>query len=192
VLGQLQQANSDLKELETVIVQNAGNPAFADAGRDILYARQRYNDAADQYTTAYRATFGEIPTGLSGLGQWMQAAGWAAVLTAVLAILAVVYQYIKSGRDKIQAARDQTSLQASVLQRAADLRTQSSAAAKRGDVTAARQLADQATQLESQVGAAAGAVGKPQDWSAWLQNNAVWIGLGLAGMLALPKLASKI
>jgi len=39
-------------------------------------------------------------------------------------------------------------------------------------------------------GAGAGAAPPPagQDWSTWLQDNALWIGLGIVGVVVLPKL----
>ncbi len=198
VLGQLQAANSDLQEMEAEIRQHAFDSNWATAARSVNSLRQEYNYMAAQFSDAYRALWGEVPSGLAGLGQEpisITTAGViaAGVLTGVLALLAIWYVHEAAARDAIALARQDSENQRKLLDAAEAKDREAAAAQAKGDVNEARRLAKEGADLRNQAGIPGKQPdGKPQDLSAWVQKNAWWIVLAGLGVAILPPLIRKV
>jgi hypothetical protein len=183
LLAKLRQSNQAIIELENAMRQSKA--VAAAVGYDVLEARKRQNDMAEQFTTIYRAVTGTVPTGLQGI----VVPAWAAVtLVSLLGAWAVLWTFLQTIREKAAAALATEQNRGAILNAADEKDRQSAAAQARGDFAEARRLANEAMQLRNQAGTPSGVT---QDFSQWIQDNWVWVAAAVAGIVALPPLLER-
>jgi hypothetical protein len=187
LLDLFRSVNNDLQNVEQQYSaagasgQFSGNAAFVALGKTIVSNRQQYSNLASQFVQYYTMMTGSAPAGLSGLGilpvvVWV--AGAAAFLITALAALYAIHTWAASvnvNQIKAQATQAQVTSTAATNQ---SLLQQLSVAQAKGDtVTAQAILKTLAT-----TGAPPAAASQLE---TWLMNNAMWIGLGIAGIIVL-------
>ena len=70
IASQLAQVNQDLVASQNAVMQlSFSGVDMSTEGALLLQARNKYETAVQQFTTAYRALFGTVPPGLSGMGR---------------------------------------------------------------------------------------------------------------------------
>lgn len=159
------EANDAITGMEDAIreAQQAGIPFSPDMltlANQTLQARQKYNSLAEQYSTLYRAVFGEQPT-LPGLsGTLLIAGGVAAALVAIGLSVYALTQMMETVR---------TAWDASV---------QKAAIAKLPVGSTAQDIATVLNKKPPQ----------SSDWLTWLQNNFTTVGLLLVAVTVGPSL----
>jgi hypothetical protein len=181
-LGDLfREVNSDLKSIEAAlqaaVVPGQGNAALSQLAAQTVQDRQQYNTLATQYVQYYTLLIGSAPAGLSGLG-FAPIVYWAAG-AAVFIVTAFVVLYAIRTRSKavdVQSLTAQSSAATNAALTAALQKAQAS-----GDTITAQSIlntlkttaasSSPMTQLES-----------------WITGNAMYLGLGLAGLAVLPNL----
>lgn len=203
VLGQLQEWNSDLKAAETAFrsyiqsLQSQGlpvtTPELQADSRGLLDNRQKYNQASGMFIDAYRTVFGSVPTGLSGVGLGFDpgtALTFAAVLTVVIAAIAIGWQYARGYRAKYEAALANANASAGLNSAAQQKLNQAAAADAAGNHDQAAQLRSDAQTLMNQANnvGAGGGLAIPQNWGKWIQDNAMMLaGVGVAALVVVPR-----
>jgi hypothetical protein len=164
-------------------------------GALLLQARNKYESAVSQFTTAYRALFGTVPPGLSGMGRLGIPAATIAWIVVVLAsVAAAVYEINKilnTIQQSIAVKQTQANTQGIATSQAIAMQNSAAAACAAGDPACAS-LTALAQQASGNIAVPAGTPGAPTDWSSWFQNNALMIGLVFGGIIIIPKILKKI
>jgi hypothetical protein len=198
IAAQLAQINQSIVAQQNAVAQLsfAGIDVSAE-GAALLTARNTYENAVGQFTTAYRALFGTVPPGLSGLSRigrmGIPAATIAWIIVVLGTVAAAVYEINKilnNNAASIAVKQTVANTQASATQQAITMQNNAAAACAAGDASCASltALAQQAGANIQPVGSAA----QPTDWSSWLQSNALMIGLVFGGIIIIPKILKKI
>jgi hypothetical protein len=179
IAAQLAQVNRDLVASQNAVMQlSLSGVDMSSEGQLLLQARNKYESAVSQFTTAYRALFGTVPPGLSGMGRLGIPAATIAWIVVVLASVAAAIYEINKLLNTIQQS-------IAVKQTQANTQAVAVSACASGDAASCASL----TALQQ---AAAGAPQPPTDWTSWLQNNALMIGLVFGGIIIIPKILRKI
>jgi hypothetical protein len=195
--AQLTAINQNIVAQQNLIQQlaNAGVDVSME-GAAILQARNTFESAVAQFTLAYRALFGTTPPGLSGMGRVGRLGIPAATIAWILGVLAIVAaaiyeinKILNNNAASIAVKQTQATTAAAATQQAIAIQNQASAACAAGDVSCAS-LTALAQQASGNIQPAP--PGVSTDWTTWLQNNALMIGLVFAGVIIVPKILKKI
>jgi hypothetical protein len=195
IIQYLRQAQADINATNQALIQGTAQGIdMSDLAAQNNSAQQQLNTLQSEFTDGYRAMTGSVPPGLSGLGQvdpasWATIAGAAAALAILAAAAYALIQYTSSLRANAQARITSSQTAAAATQQAIALQNQAVTACAAGDASCATltALAQQASgniQPAAQPGAT--------NWTTWVQNNAVIIGLVFAGVILVPKILRKI
>jgi hypothetical protein len=147
------------------------------------------NGTIDSFNTAYRATYGTVAPGLG--------VPWLAVSILTAAALAVLAEWIAawwSTQNQVNTAIQTKANTAAAAQSSANAITAQAAAACSAGLPSCDSLTALAQQSNANIQASLnpGLPGLPTDWTTWIQNNAVTIGLVFAGIIIVPKILKKI
>jgi len=194
IAAQLAQVNQDLVASQNAVMQlSLSGVDMSSEGQLLLQARNKYESAVSQFTTAYRALFGTVPPGLSGMGRLGIPAATIAWIVGVLAAVAVAVYEINKILNTIQQSiavkQTQANTQGAATSQAIAMQNQAAAACASGDPSCAS-LTALAQQAGANIIPAGGSA--PTDWSSWLQQNALMIGLVFGGIIIIPKILKKI
>lgn len=190
LLDLFRSVNNDLQNVEAAYAaagqsgQFAGNTTFAALGKTIIANRQQYSSLASQFVQYYTMMTGSAPAGLSGLSGlgivpvlvWV--AGAAAFLITALAALYAIHTWAASvnvNAIKAQTAQVQTTSTAATNQ---SLTAALAAAQAAGDTVTAQAILKTLAATGAQPA-------PPSQLETWLMNNAMWIGIGIAGIIVL-------
>lgn len=196
-----QQVNNDLStqeamygQLNTASIASTGkalantDPAYAQFWNTLSSSRSKYETLAQQFITYYRALTGSVPAGLTGLGiipivVWV--AGAAVFLITATAALYAIHTWAASVNVRtIQATTAQASTSSTAATNAS-LTAALQKAQATGDTVTAQAIANTLAKT-----AAAPAVTDPT--IQWIENNAVYIGIGIAALLFIQPIAKKL
>jgi len=196
VLGQLRQANTELAAIEQQLTDAAAerraagvmtpNPQLAQLAQDVSAHRQQYESVVQEFVRFYTLLLGSAPTGISGLGfavaVWVAGAAVAAVVALLTAY--AIHAWSKNVDVKGAAAATAQTEATTTQQLAAQL----ALALARGDTTTATMIASvlKARGVVSPGGAPS------SDFATWVQTNALWLGLGIGGLIVLGPLAQGL
>lgn len=190
------EVNQDLQQLEQQYAAAAGTPgnspmannaAFAQLGRDLIAKRQQYTDLATQFVRYYTLVMGSAPSGLSGLG--IAIVVWVAgsvifIVTAFIALYALRDWSKSIDVSKLAAQTQQAQGQSTAATNQSLLQALAAAQAK-GDTVTAQSILKTLQTTGAQPPASS-------QFETWLMNNAQWIGLGLAGIIAVGPVTSGL
>lgn len=182
IAAQLQQAQAGIDANGQTILQLRQDQPGIDLsaeGAQLNQAQQQLNKQRDDFSLVYRAIFGTVPPGLSGLGQFDPTSllTIAGVVAALAVISAGIYAVIKINNTVSQGlAVKQTQANAY-----SNAQAQLAAAQERGDTAAAAQWAAVLAQT-------AGAGGGSQSFGDWLKSNLGWVAAGVAGVVIVREL----
>jgi hypothetical protein len=186
-LSQMQQAlTASLQQASSA--QMSGVDMSAELG--IINSQQAdLNGTIESFNTAYRATYGTVAPGLG--------APWVLIGILTGAALLVLAEWIAawwSTQNQVNAAIQTKANTAAAAQASASNITQQAAVACASGDPSCAELTALAQQANGnvQAGLNPGLPGLPTDWTTWIQNNAVTIGLVFAGIIIVPKLLKKI
>jgi len=194
VLGELRQANDELAAIEKSLADAAnarlaaGNaapsPELAQIARDTQAHREQYESVVQEFVRFYTLLLGTAPTGISGLGFIVAAWVVGAAVAVVVALLTAYAIHTWSKSVDVKAAAAQTAqTEATTTQQLAAQMAKAQAA---GDTTTATTIAN----VLKQRGVVTGA--PTPNFATWFQNNIVWIGLGVGGLIVLGPLAQGL
>lgn len=179
---QLQQAQAQIDGNNQTILQLQQSQPGIDLsaeGAQQVQAQNQLNTARDEFMTVYRAVFGVVPAGFSGLGQFDPGSllTIAGVVAALGVISGIIYAAVKINNTVAQSlAVKQT--QANSYSYA---QQQLSDAQQRGDTAAAAQWAAVLAQT-------AGAGGGSGSFLDWVKANAGWLAGATAGVILVREL----
>jgi len=194
-VGMLQKWNSDLQSIEAQVsaanlqnLQSGTQPsaAFTALTQSVQQQRTSYENLAQQFINAYRTVTGNVPAGLTGLGI-LPIVAWAIGVGAVLVAVYFGYQAFQNWKASINVqqtiASTAAAAQTSNTATNANLMTALAHAQATGDTTTANAI------LATLQKTAVPTTGSPMTaLEAWLTSNAIWLGVGAAGLLVLPNL----
>jgi len=202
ILGQLRQGNQELQALEAqeLALLNAGTPD-AEFAQDVMNVRNQYYKLVEAFMPIYRAVFGDVPSGLTGVPRvplgalgvtWPVAA--AITLAAIAIGLLVFWELVGVAKQKlatIQTQADTTkALVQAATQQANNLQNQAAVADAQGDYATASQLRTQAQTLmqDATQAVTGGGGGVPaQSLGDWLKAHWFWVAAGGAGLAVAAK-----
>jgi hypothetical protein len=178
IAAQLQQAQAAIDANNQTILQLQQDQPGIDLsaeGAQQMQAQNNLNTWRDDFTIVYRAVFGTVPPGMSGLGQFDPASllTIAGVVAALGVISAGIYAVIKLSNNiaqDLQVKQTQANSYASAQQQLAD-------AQARGDAAGAAQWAAVLAQTANAGG------GGGQSMGDWLKSNIGWVVAAGAGLL---------
>ena len=177
IAAQLQQAQAAIDANNQTILQLQQSQPGIDLsaeGAQQNQAQQQLQTQSDEFTTVYRAVFGTVPPGFSGLGQFGPLLTIGAVVSALAIISAGIYAVIKitnTVSQSLQVKQTQANSYSYAQQ-------QLSAAQQSGDAAAAAQWAAVLAQT-----AGAGGGGSSPSFTDWLKSNAGWVVAAGVGLL---------
>jgi hypothetical protein len=194
-VGMLQKWNSDLQSIEAQVsaanLQNLNSgvqpsAAFTALTQSVQQQRTQYENLAQQFINAYRTVTGNVPSGLTGLGI-LPIVAWAIGVGAVLVAVYFGYQAFQNWKASINVqqtiASTAAAAQTSNTSTNANLMTALAHAQATGDTTTANAI------LATLQKTAVPTTGSPMTaLESWLTSNAMWLGIGAAGLLVLPNL----
>ena len=184
---QFRDLNQQIIELENLI---RTDPVVAHAiAPDVQRTRVKYENAAEQFRTLYRAVFGDVPTGLTALPV---IAAWAVVSVAAIAgVVISIREVCATLRVRAQMAQAQAAeANRAALIKAGDEETKRAdtldAQGRKAEADAARQ---RAAQLRAQAGTpeVPPPDGAGSDLSAFLEKNWPWVLAGGAAAVYVMK-----
>ena len=179
IAAQLQQAQASIDANNQTILQLRQDQPGIDLsaeGAQQMQAQNQLNTARDEFTTVYRAVFGTVPPGMSGLGQFdpgslLTIAGVVAALGVISGVIYAVIKYENNVSKSLALKQTQTNDYSYAQQQLSD-------AQQRGDAAAAAQWAA----VLAQTAGAGGGSGQ-QSFVDWLKSNVGWIAAGVAGVI---------
>lgn len=184
IAGQLQQAQASIDANNQAILQLEQSQTGIDLsaeGAQQNQAQQDLNTWRDDFTLVYRAVYGTVPPGMSGLGQFDPAslltiAGVVAALGVISAGIYAVIKITNTVSQSLQVKQTQANSYSYAQQ-------QLSNAQQSGDTAAAAQWAAVLAQTAN-----AGGGGGSQSIGDWLKSNAGWVVAAGAGLLLAREL----
>jgi hypothetical protein len=192
IAQQLQQTAAQIQANNQLIIQ--GNQAgldMTDANTQNVQAQKTNEQAISEFTTIYRAVYGTVPPGLSGLGQFdpvslLTIGGVTAAIGIVAALAYDAYQYSLAAQTAANAKMVQANTTATAETNSTSLSQQAAAAYAAGNQALGDQLSALATQQASV--AQAGVTPPPAgfDLGSFLADNWPYL-LGGVGVLWLVK-----
>jgi hypothetical protein len=184
IASQLQAAQASIDSNNQAILaleQSQPGIDLTAEGQQQVQAQNQLNTYRDDFTTVYRAVFGTVPPGMSGLGQFdpsslLTIAGVVAALGVISAGIYAVIKITNTVSQSLQVKQTQANSYAYAQQQLSD-------AQQRGDATAAAQWAAVLQQT-------AGAGGGPssQSFGDFLKSNLGWVAAGVAGVFLVREL----
>jgi hypothetical protein len=182
IAAQLQQAQAAIDANNQTILQlQQSQPGIdlSSEGQQNLQAQNQLNTQRDEFTMVYRAVYGTVPAGFSGLGQidpssLLTIAGVIAALGVISAGIYAVIKITNTVSQSLQVKQTQANSYSYAQQQLA-------AAQQSGDTAAAAQWAAVLAQT-------AGAGGGSGSFLDWVKSNAGWIAAGTAGVILVREL----
>jgi hypothetical protein len=152
------------------------NAALSQLGAQLAEQRQHYNQLAAEFVRYYTLVMGSAPSGLSGLG--FLPIAYVAGAVALYIVLYVAYQAFLTWQQGVNVSSVAAEAQHQTATTDRDLAAQLAAAQARGDtVTANAIIALMKQRAVSQT--------PPGATAKWLMDNAKWLALGAAGLIAI-------
>jgi len=188
------EVNADLKNLEAEYAANApapgsiANPTYGALGQQLIQQRQQYTNLASQFVRYYTLVMGTPPAGLSGLGiepiTYFVAGSIIFIVTAFIALYAIrtwaqgidvskIAAQTASGQQQTTATNTQALLQVLAKQQAS------------GDTVGAQATLKALAAIGAQPAA-------PNAVETWLMNNAKWLGIGAAALIAIGPISQGL
>ena len=192
---QLQQTEAQIQANNQLIMQ--GNQAGLDMSAAAAQNLQAENDnesAISEFTTIYRALFGTVPPGLSGMGQFdpaslTTAAGVAAAIAIVAAAAYTAYEESQAANTAANAQMENANTAATAGNNSSSLASQAAAAYAAGNQPLGDQLSALASQQASIAQAGVAPPPPPQPSAlTFIEQNWPWLLGGAAGIWLLTKL----
>ena len=191
---QLQQTEAQIQANNQLIIQ--GNQAGLDmsaAAAQNLQAENTNEQAISEFTTIYRAVYGTVPPGLSGMGQFDPAslgtiAGVTAALTIVAGLAYTAYEFSQAANTAANSQMEKANTAATAGTNSNSIAQQAAAAYAAGNQALGDQLSALAAQ---QAGIAQAGVTPPAPQPSaldFIQQNWPWLLGGAAGIWLLTKL----
>jgi hypothetical protein len=180
------EVNAELKNLEAQYAANApapgsiANPTYGALGQQLIQQRQQYTNLASQFVRYYTLVMGTPPAGLSGLGiVWIYwAAGAAVFIVGAFITLYAIRTWAQSVNVSQIAATTQQTAAVSTAATNQNLLQQLAAAQAKGDTVTAQAILKTLAATGAQPAAAS-------TLETWLMNNAKWLGIGAAALIAI-------
>ncbi len=172
ISGQLRQTQDAINATNRVLIQGtAAGIDMADEAQQNNQAQQKLSDAVSQFTTLYRAVYGTVPPGFSGLGQipLLTIGAVIAGLAVIAGIIAVAWRFETAAKTNAEAK----------------LAQQQNIGSAQQNLQAAVAAGDQAgidrwtAVLQAN---AANPPGANETFAGFLKNNVGWIALGVGGL----------
>ena len=179
ISSQLQQAQAAIDANNQTILQLEQSQPGIDLsaeGAQQVQAQNQQNDAVNKFTLVYRAVYGTVPPGLSGLGQFDPVSlgtivGIVAALGIVAGIIAAVFKIANTVQQSLQVKQTQANNFGFAQQQLA-------AAQASGDTAAAAQWAAIVQQQAPMQAPGGGFLG-------WIQQNVGWVVAGVVGVVLI-------
>jgi hypothetical protein len=162
-------------EIKAGLQLAAGKPVPLEVATALNALQRQYEQARGLYTDVYRAAYGQVPTGLGAIA--LLGAPLAAWITLVawLAVGGVLWQLSKALREAIQKWREGQAM-AGQQSRIAVLQENIRQADAAGDAASAARYRDELARV-------AGQGPLPSDIGAWLQENILYVAVGVLGLV---------
>jgi hypothetical protein len=182
--SQLQAAQSSIDSNNQAILaleQSQPGIDLRAEGQQQVQAQNQLNTYRDDFTLVYRAVFGTVPPGMSGLGQFdptslLTIAGVVAALGVISAGIYAVIKITNTVSQSLQVKQTQANSYSYAQQQLSD-------AQQRGDAAAAAQWAAVLAQTS-----AAGGGTSSQSFGDFLKSNLGWVAAGVAGIFLVREL----
>jgi Na+-transporting methylmalonyl-CoA/oxaloacetate decarboxylase gamma subunit len=184
------QAQIDANNQNIVTLNQQGVDVSAEAAQN-LQAQNQLSTAVDDFTTFYRAVYGTVPPGLSGMGQFDPAslstiAGAAVALSVIAGLVAAVWQICQTVQASIAVKMQNAQTAGQAANNVAYAQQQLAAAQAAGDSAAEAQWqAALSDAYSAQQGANAANQPPPP---SWISQNWIWVAGGAAVLLVATKL----
>lgn len=195
IAQQLQQTAAQIQANNQLLIQGVqAGLDMKEAGAQNMQAQNTNEQAISEFTSIYRAVYGSVPPGLSGMGQFDPAtlatyAGVAAALTIVAGLAYTAYTFAQAANTKAQAALTQAQTGQTAETNSTSLAQQAAAAYAAGNQALGDQLSTLAAQ---QAGVAQSSVAPPPPPPPsaldFFTQNWPWLAGGVVGIWALSKL----
>ena len=184
IAAQLQNAQAAIDANNQTILQLQQSQPGIDLsaeGAQQNQTQQQLNTQRDDFTLVYRAVFGTVPPGMSGLGQFdptslLTIAGVVAALGVISAGIYAVIKVTNTVSQSLSVKQTQANSYSYAQQQLAD-------AQARGDAAAAAQWAALLQQTSS-----AGGGGGGSSFPDWIKSNLGWVAAGVAGVFLVREM----